>query len=78
MRLARIACDGPLAEELFSARASRLRSQLLLWNLSTTNATEYFVAISEVSGVPCSPPRAHGGLPAKMRQGRPTFKKIPT
>ena len=28
-----------------------------LWNVSTTNATEYFVAISEVSGVPCSPPR---------------------
>ena len=61
-----------------SARASRLHSQLLLWNVSTTNATEYFVAISEVSGVPCSPPRAHGGLPARMRQSRPTLKKIPT
>ena len=31
-----------------SARASRLRSQLLLLKVSTTNATEYFVAISEV------------------------------
>ena len=61
-----------------SARASRSHSQLLLWNVSTTNATEYFVAISEVSGVPCSPPRAHGGLPARMRQSRPTLKKIPT
>ena len=30
------------------------------------------------TGVPCSPPRAHGGLPPKVRQGRPTFKKIPT
>ena len=59
-----------------SARASRLHSQLLLWNVSTTNASEYFVAISEVSGVPCSPPRAHGGLPARMRQSRPTLKKI--
>ena len=53
----------------FFTRASRLRSQLLLWNMSTTNATEYFVAISEVSGVPHAArhdARAHGGLPARV------------
>jgi hypothetical protein len=35
------------AEQLFlPARASRLRSQLLLWNVSTTNTTEYTSLLS--------------------------------
>ena len=57
-------------------RASSLR-ELLLWNVSTTNATEYFVAISEVSGLPCSPPRAHGGSTGKNAPKSSDIEKNP-
>ena len=60
--------------------------------VSTTNATQGLTKAKRkvllrcyqrgdpvcLCGVPCSPIRAHGSLPAKMRQGRPTFKKIST
>ena len=44
------------------------RGQILDWYVSRRDATECIDAIAEVSDVSWAPPRAHGGLPARMAE----------
>ena len=60
--------EEQLQKSFSSAGASHAEFELLLWMVSRRDATGCIDAIAEVSDVSWAPPRAHGGLPARMAE----------
>ena len=58
--------EEQLQKSFSSAGASHEEFELLRWNVSRRDATGCIDAVGEVSDVTWAPPRAHGGLPARV------------